>query len=509
MDARTGELRAPILEVEGISKRFPGVVALDGVGLRLERGEVHALVGENGAGKSTLIHILGGILRPDAGRIRLSGLDVRFDSPRHASDLGISIVFQELTLAPNLSVAENVFFNRQPVRALGIIDRRELDARTEALLRSFRLPLSPGTPAKRLSVAMQQMVEILKAFARRPGVLILDEPTASLGSAEAELLFEKVLSFREEGGSVIYVSHHLPEIFRLANRVTVLRDGRNVATLGIGEVDEARLASLMVGREVRDIYGARSSEIGGEVLRIEGGSAKRVRGASLSLRAGEILGVAGLVGAGRTELGRAIFGADPFEEGRVFIRGEEVKVRTPAEGIRRRIAYMTEDRKEQGLFLKMTFRENCVAASLDCYRNAFGLLREKEISRQAEISRTLFDIAAPSIRQQVRNLSGGNQQKALLAMWIGTQPLVLIVDEPTRGVDIGARAEIYGLLRESAAKGIGVLLISSDLTEVLGMSDRIAVMREGRIVGEFPRGEATEERIIASAAGVSPGLAAV
>jgi ABC-type sugar transport system ATPase subunit len=508
MEVRSGEA-APILEVEGIVKRFPGVTALDGVGLRLGRGEVHALVGENGAGKSTLIHILGGILRPDAGRIFLAGREVRFASPRQAADLGISIVFQELTLAPNLSVAENVFFNSQPTGRLGIVDRRRLDERTEELLRSFRLPLHPRTPAKRLSVAMQQMVEVLKALARDPEVLILDEPTAALGAAEAEILFERIGKLRGAGKAVLYVSHHLPEIFRLADRVTVLRDGRNVATRDIGEVDEARLAGLMVGREVRDIYGARSSAIGDEVLRVEGlSSGKKVRDVSFSLRAGEILGLAGLVGAGRTELGRAIFGAGPVDGGRKFVRGEEVWIGSPAEAIRRRIAYMTEDRKEQGLFLKMTLRENCVAASLDCFQDALGLLREKEISRHADISRVLFDIATPSIRQQVRNLSGGNQQKVLLAMWIGTQPLALIVDEPTRGVDIGARAEIYALLRESAAKGIGILLISSDLTEVLGMSDRILVMREGRIAGEFLREEATEERIIASAAGVTPGLAA-
>ena len=308
---------------------------------------------------------------------------------------------------------------------------------------------------------------------------------------------------------MIYVSHHLSEIFRLADRVTVLRDGRRVDTLRACDSDEAKLASLMVGREVRDIYGARTTEIGEEVLRVEDvHKGKKVRGASFSVRAGEILGLAGLVGAGRTETGRAIFGADPLDSGRLVVRGKAVRVRSPAEAIRHRIAYMTEDRKEQGLFLKMTLRENCVAASLDCFRNALGMLQEKVISTHAETMCALFDIATPSVRQQVRNLSGGNQQKVLLTMWIGTQPLVLIVDEPTRGVDIGAKSEIYQLLRQSAARGIGIVLISSDLTEVLGMCDRILVMREGRIAGEFARGDATEEKIIACAAGVAPEAAA-
>jgi len=503
------QVPGPILGVEGIVKRFPGVLALDGVDFSLARGEIHALVGENGAGKSTLIHVLGGILQPDAGRIALDGAPARFESPRHAADLGISIVFQELTLAPNLSVAENVFFNRQPTLGLGIVDRRALYGRTEDALRSFGLEIDPRLPAKRLSVAMQQMVEILKALARGPRVLVLDEPTASLGAAETELLFEKIRTLRVSGCSVIYVSHHLSEIFRLADRVTVLRDGRRVDTLRACDSDEAKLASLMVGREVRDIYGARTTEIGEEVLRVEDvHKGKKVRGASFSVRAGEILGLAGLVGAGRTETGRAIFGADPLDSGRLVVRGKAVRVRSPAEAIRHRIAYMTEDRKEQGLFLKMTLRENCVAASLDCFRNALGMLQEKVISTHAETMCALFDIATPSVRQQVRNLSGGNQQKVLLTMWIGTQPLVLIVDEPTRGVDIWAKSEIYQLLRQSAARGIGIVLISSDLTEVLGMCDRILVMREGRIAGEFARGDATEEKIIACAAGVAPEAAA-
>jgi ABC-type sugar transport system ATPase subunit len=503
MESRPPET-VPVLEVEGIVKTFPGVRALDGVRFDLRRGEIHALVGENGAGKSTLIHLLGGVFSLDEGQIRVRGRPVRFANPRAAADFGIGIVFQELSLAPNLSVAENIFFNRQPVNGLGLIDRRELDRRTEEFLGRFRLSLDPGERVGRLPAALQQMVEILKALSQSPEVLILDEPTTSLGAREADLLFGILGEFRARGRSVIYVSHHLPEIFRICDRATVLRDGRNVDTRAVKDVDEERLACLMVGRELKDIYGERRSEIGAEILRVEDvWSDRKVRGVSFALRAGEILGIAGLVGAGRTELARAIFGATPLERGRIVVRGREVRIRNPGDAIRNRVAYMTEDRKEQGLFLRMSLRENCVAPNLRCFAGRAGFLQEREISRNAEISRARFDIAATGIGQQVRNLSGGNQQKVLLSMWIGVQPLILIVDEPTRGIDIGARGEIYALLRECAAKGIGVVLISSDLTEILGLSDRVLVMREGRVAGEFSRREATEERIIACAAGVA------
>ena len=491
-----------VLEVRGLTKSFPGVRALDGVHIELRRGEVHALIGENGAGKSTLIHLLGGILSPDDGEIRIDGQPVYLAHPRQAAALGIALVFQELSLAPNLSVAENIFCNRQPVGVLGLIHRQALAAQARQALASFEVDADPWTPVKQLSVAQGQVIEILKALSQAPRILILDEPTASLGSAETERLFEALGRFRAAGGSVIYVSHRLAEVLRIADRVSVLRDGRHVATRLKTTVNEEELARLMVGRPLANIYGARFSSIGPEVLRLEGSCrGRRVRDINLSIREGEILGLAGLVGAGRTELGRAIFGAEPLTEGQMFLRGQLVRIRNPQEAIRSGIGYVTEDRKGLGLFLKMTLRENCASPSLGAVTGSLGLLREGAVSSLAEMYRQRFRIVTPSIRQQVRNLSGGNQQKVLLAMWMGIDPVLLIIDEPTRGVDIGARSEIYQLLRESAARGVALLMISSDLPELLGMCDRIAVMRDGRITGCLAREEATEENIIALATG--------
>jgi ABC-type sugar transport system ATPase subunit len=485
-----------VLEVHGLTKRFPGVRALDGVHFQLRPGEVHALVGENGAGKSTLINILGGIHAPDAGDIRVDGRPVRLTQPRQAVALGIAIVFQELSLAPHLSVAENIFANRQPVGALGLIRRRQLAAQAREALASFELAVDPWTPLKRLSVAQGQVVEILKSLSQSPRVLILDEPTASLGTAETTRLFETVRHFRAGGGSVIYVSHRLAEVLQIADRVTVLRDGRHVATCASTEVSEEALARLMVGRSLTDIYGRRAAPaLGPEVLRLEG----NVR---LSIRRGEIVGVAGLVGAGRTELARGIFGAEPLAPGQLFLHDRPVRIRSPREAVAHGIAYVTEDRKSQGLFLKMTLRDNCVGPSLAAFTRRLGLVREGAVSDFAEACRQRFRIITPDVRQQVRNLSGGNQQKVLLSMWLGIRPALLIVDEPTRGVDIGARSEIYQLLREASAGGVAILLISSDLPELLGLCDRIAVMRAGRIVGQFPRDAATEENLIACASGL-------
>jgi ABC-type sugar transport system ATPase subunit len=494
----------PALEVRGLKKSFPGIRALDSVNFRLNRGEIHALVGENGAGKSTLIHLLGGIYSPDAGEIRVNGRRVHLTKPRHAAALGIAIVFQELSLAPNLSLAENIFCNRQPISALGLIRRHELTALARQALKSFDLRVDPWTPVKLLSVAQAQVIEILKALSQKPRVLILDEPTASLGAAETARLFEAVWRCKAGGGSVIYVSHRLSEVLQIADQVSVLRDGRHVATRCISDVNEEELARLMVGRPLANIYGARSTPIGPEVLRLEGGACgPRVRDASFCVRQGEILGLAGLVGAGRTELARAIFGAEPLEGGRLFLHDRPVRIRSPREAIHHGIAYVTEDRKGQGLFLRSTLRENCVSPALASFTGPLGLLREWAISAFAAESRRRYRIATPDIRNQVRNLSGGNQQKVLVAMWMGVRPVVLIVDEPTRGVDVGARSEIYQLLRESAARGVGILLISSDLPELLGMCDRIAVMRAGRIAGVFPREDATEVNVIACATGLN------
>ena len=490
------------LEARQIVKTFPGVRALDGARFHLARGEVHALVGENGAGKTTLIHVLGGILRPDSGEIHLDGRPVRFRHAHDATRHGISLVFQELSLAPNLSVGENIFANRQPVRWLNLIDSGRLYRDARELLDWFGVRIDPRVTVAELSVAQQQVVEILKAVARRPRVLILDEPTSSLSGPDAKRLFRAIRRLKEEGTSTIYISHHLPEIFEIADRVTVLRDGRYVDTRAVGEVTEASLVKMMVGRRIENIYGARSSTIGPVYFRVRNASrGKAFRDVSFALGRGEILGVAGLVGAGRTELARGIFGAEPLERGQIELEGKRLDIRCPRDAIRHGIGYLTEDRKVQGLFLRMTVRDNCAAASLSNFTNRLDWMRDAQMTRAAETSCRAFNIVTPGVRQKVHNLSGGNQQKVLLAMWMSIGPDVLIVDEPTRGVDVGARSEIYAALRRLAAGGVGIVMISSDLLEILGLSDRILVMRAGRLAGQFTAEEATEEKIIACAAG--------
>jgi ABC-type sugar transport system ATPase subunit len=340
----------------------------------------------------------------------------------------------------------------------------------------------------------------------RPKALILDEPTSSLSGAETRLLFRNIRGMKDEGTSLIYISHNLPEIFEIADRVTVLRDGTNVGTCDVAGVSEDQLIRMMVGRELANMYGTRTSEIGEPYFRLESASrGERFRDVSFTLRRGEILGLAGLVGAGRTDLGRAIFGAEPLERGRAILDGKPIAIRNPGQAIRNGIGYLTEDRREQGLFLRMALRDNCAAPSLSRFTNALGWIRERAVTDFAEACRARFNIVTPGVRQQVRNLSGGNQQKVLLSMWTGHEPRLLIADEPTRGVDVGAKSEIYAFLRDLAARGVGILMISSDLNEILGLSDRVLVMRQGRIAGEFGRAEATEENVIACAAGVATG----
>ena len=496
--------RPTILEARQIVKTFPGVRALDGVRLRLVQGEVHALVGENGAGKSTLIHVLGGVLPPDSGQIRLHGEEVRFHNAHDAALKGIGVVFQELSLSPNLSVAENIFANRQPVGRLNLIRRRRLNADAAELLEWFRCDVDPRTPVARLPIGTQQVVEILKAVSQRPRVLILDEPTSSLAGPDTQLLFRAIHQLKQGGTSFIYISHHLPEIFEIADRVTVFRDGKYVDTKKTADVTESSLVNMMVGREIDNIYGQRTASVGEEYFRVHAASrGKAFRDVGFTLRRGEILGIAGLVGAGRTELGRGIFGVEPLESGRIELEGQTLAIRSPREAIRRGIGYLTEDRKLQGLFLRMTVRDNCAAASLDRFAGRMDWMTDRALNRFAEDCRRKFNIVTPSIRQRLGNLSGGNQQKVLLAMWMGISPRVLIVDEPTRGVDVGARSEIYASLRRLAAEGVGIIMISSDLLEILGLSDRILVMRGGRLAGEFSAADATEEKIIACAAGVA------
>jgi ABC-type sugar transport system ATPase subunit len=495
-----------ILEVRGVTKTFPGVTALDNVDFTLERGTVHALVGENGAGKSTLMLTLGGVYRPDSGEILLEGQPVAFDSAHDANTAGISVVYQELSLVPNLSVAENIFAHRQPVRALNLIHWDRLHRETRELLQRFGSEqIEPRTLVSNLSMAHRQVVEILKAMSVNPKILILDEPTSSLTDVESSELFENIRRLKDQGISVIYISHHLSEIFQIADKVTVLRDGRHVCDAEVDEITEEFLVSNMVGRRIGNVFGERDADAQiGEVLfetrsLSRGGSFAEV---SLRVHKGEIVGIAGLVGSGRTELGRAIFGAEPPDSGEMVLDGTGYFARDTRDAIRSGVGYLTEDRKSHGLYLEFDVKDNLVANHLGDFCTRVGFLKRSRVEEFATRSVADFRIVTPSINQVVNNLSGGNQQKVLVSAWLGIRPRFLIVDEPTRGVDVGARSDIYQILRGIAREGVGILLISSDLPEILGISDRVYVMRDGRIVGELPRERATEESVISLATGV-------
>ncbi len=496
---------AEVLRSENISKSFPGVLAVDDVSFTVERGEILALVGENGAGKTTLTQVLGGAHIPDSGNIILEGKRVVFHSPEDAIQAGISMVFQELSLVGSLSVAENIFANRQPVGQLNNIHWNDLYRDTGEFLNRFELDLDPKGLVKRLSMGDQQILEILKAISTNPKVLILDEPTSSLTEAEITYLFQNMRKLQEQGMAFIYITHKLSEIFRIASRVIVLRDGKFVGSKNVSEVTESDLVSMMVGRQITDLYSTVSKTAAkDEYFKVENLSRKGAfDNITFSLRRGEILGLAGLVGAGRTEAGRAIFGIDPKDSGQIFLNGERLKISSPEDAIQKNLAYLTEDRKAEGLFLGMSIRENVIAPSLRAFTSRLDFLRRSQINRFAEEEVAKFSIATPSISKEVLTLSGGNQQKVLVAMWMGIRPEVIIFDEPTRGVDVGARAEIYQKLREFAAEGTGIVMISSDLPELIGMCDRILVMHNGRIKGEILRGDFSEELILFYATGLN------
>ena len=489
----------PILQVRGVAKGFPGVQALAGVDLDVYPGEVHVLLGENGAGKSTLMKILAGVHRPDAGTITLRGEGVRIASPKHAQALGISTIYQEFNLVPDLTVAENLFFGHEPMLLPGVVDFKTLNANARAFLDELDLRVAPDSLVRGLGVAQMQLVEIAKALTTQAAILTMDEPTATLSEREAERLFATIRKLEARGVAIIYISHRMPELFALGKRVTVMRDGRSVGARVMGETTPEDLIRLMVGRDLSEVYPPPAgTPPGAELL-----SAANMRipgvlnGCSVRVQAGEIVGIAGLVGSGRTELLRAIFGADRAE-GEVKVRGQAVRIRSPRDGVRAGIGFLTEDRKGQGLALGMTVRENTTMASLPRF-GRLGLLDHAAERAETQTFIEKLGIRTPSGEQTAKNLSGGNQQKVVLAKWLSTDANVLFFDEPTRGIDVGARAEIYALMRQLAAQGKGILMVSSDLPEVLGMSDRIYVMSHGRIAGELPRAEASQERILALA----------
>jgi ribose transport system ATP-binding protein len=498
MSVITNNSKEPVIRLQNISKRFPGVLAVDNVNLDIYPGEVHVVAGENGAGKSTLMKLLSQVERPTTGTIIMNGRPVHFLGPRYAQSLGIGMVYQEFALAPHLTIAQNMFLGREPMR-MGLIDRGREIEQARTLLRRVGLHLDPRQLVSALSVAEQQLVEIAKALAIDARVLIMDEPTATLTGHEIEDLFTVIRSLTARGIAILYISHRLDEIFQIADRVTVMRDGRVVATLPRAEIDEKKLIRLMVGRDLENFYPKPQTAIGDVVLRVEGITRGKVlHDCSFEVRAGEILGFAGLVGAGRTELARAVFGADPIDAGTIWLDGRKVRIKNPSAAIAAGIGYLTEDRKKDGLALNLGVDQNITLANLPMLAGIIDLRREKRIVMRA---RDLLHIRTPSIRQRVEYLSGGNQQKVVVARWLETQARVLFFDEPTRGIDVGAKTEMFELIGRLAQEGRAIVMISSYLPELLNMCDRIVVMREGRIAGTLNRDQFSEERIIALATG--------
>jgi ribose transport system ATP-binding protein len=490
----------PLLAARGIKKAYPGVQALGGVDLEVRPGEVHALVGENGAGKTTLMFILSGVVRPDAGRLFLEGRELHLTEPLGARRLGISTVFQELSLVPTLSLAENVFANRQPTR-FGLIDRPKMEAEASALLGRLGISLDPRVLVRDLSFANQQLVEIAKALSLPTKLLLLDEPTSALTPKEVGSLLELVRNLRASGVSVIYITHKLAEVLKVSDRITVLRDGLGVGTIETGKAREEDIISMMVGRTLSTLYPEKAEQAGELVFQVEGFSRPPdFREVSLEIRQGEIVGLAGLVGAGRSELARAIFGVERKAAGRAWLEGQEVRVSSPQQAISLGMAYLPEDRRTDGLFLRMSVAANIISGRLGEF-SRLGLMDNRLIRTAAEQRAQQLDIRAANVDQLVSQLSGGTQQKVLLAKWLLTRPKVIIADEPTRGIDVGAKAEIHHLLRQLASQGVAILLISSELPEILGMSDRIYVMHQGRITGELSAEQASEESIMACAMG--------
>jgi ribose transport system ATP-binding protein len=491
-----------VLEMRAITKQFPGVLALDQVSFELRPGEVHCLIGENGAGKSTLMKILAGAQPMDAGEILIDGETMQINSPHHAQQLGISMIYQEFNLSPYLSVAENIFLGREPrLGRTPFIDWKRMYREARDILAQIRVVLDVKRPVNELSVAQQQMVEIAKALSVNAKIIVMDEPSATLTDHELIALFDLIKTLRRQGIGLIYISHRLEEVFEIGNRVTVMRDGQHVATKEVCDVDREAIIHMMVGRELKDEFPKQFFELGAERLRVEGLTrAGLFEDISFNLRQGEIVGLTGLVGAGRTEVARAIFGADRITGGQIVLDGKPVTVRSPQDAIRQGVGLLTEDRKNQGLVLGMTVRENTTLSNLSALVWGPFIDRKQERSVAERFVRDL-QIKTPSIEQTAQNLSGGNQQKVVLAKWLFTQSKVLIFDEPTRGIDVGAKVEIFKLMNDLVSRGVAVLMISSELPEVLGMCDRILVMHEGHLAGEIPGKGATQEAIMRMATG--------
>ena len=485
-----------LVEMRGITKTFPGVIALDKVTFQCKAGEVHAVVGENGAGKSTLMKLLAGVYQPDAGKILIKDETVRIANPHEAQDLGISIIYQELNLLPDMSVAENVFLGREPVRRLGLLDDKELDEKARDVLHRLGVDIDPRSRLGLLSVPQQQMVEIAKALSLNAQVVIMDEPSAALGGKDLEYVFEVIKALKQQGVAVIYISHRIAEIFEIADRVTVFKDGRVVGTELVSEIDRPTLVRMMIGQSFSEAFPPRDSEVGEEILRIEdlnvGQDLKEI---CLEVRSGEIVGLSGLVGSGCTELARALFGTRKIDSGSIHVHGERVNLKSPRHALRHRMGYLTDDRNAEGLVLGQNVIHNAALPSLKD-RQRLGVVDQAQEHTVVENITGDLKLRAPSLRADVENLSGGNRQKVVLAKWLISGPEMLIFDEPTRGIDVGSKSEIWQLMRELANQGKAILMISSELPEIIGMSDRVYVMHQGSIVGELQGKAASEEEVM-------------
>jgi inositol transport system ATP-binding protein len=492
-----------ILKMENITKAFPGVVALNNVVLKVRKGTVHALMGENGAGKSTLMKILIGIYTPDSGTITYKDEKVTIASTNIALNMGISMIHQELSPIPYMTVAENIFLGREPVNRYGLINKKKMVENTKALFAKLELHINPNSLMKELSIANTQMVEIAKAISYDSSLIIMDEPTSAITEKEVDHLFKIIRSLKEDGVSIIYITHKMDEVFKISDDITVFRDGCHIQTIPAAETNKEGLISMMVGRELSNIFPKEDAEIGDVILSVRNITRKgKFQNVSFDLHKGEILGFAGLMGAGRTEVMECIFGIEKCEEGEICINNKKVDIKTPQDSIKQGMALLTEDRKLTGILSVLSVKDNMVLASIDKYRKGM-FLNKKEINCVCEKEKEKLEIKTPSIEQMIKLLSGGNQQKVLISRWLLTSPEILILDEPTRGIDVGAKAEIHRLMSKLAQEGNAIMMISSELPEVLGMSDRVIVMHEGRISGEFLRGDVDQAKIMQCATGTS------
>jgi ribose transport system ATP-binding protein len=488
------------VQMKDIRIEFPGVLALDGVNFEARKSEVHVLLGENGAGKSTLMKVLTGVYKQSEGIIFVNGKKCNFNGIKDSEKSGISMIFQELNLVRQLTVAENIFLGKEP-KVGGFIDWKRMFNESQKLIDNLGVDIDSTAKLSDLTVAKQQMVEILKALSNNSEVIIMDEPTSSLTNNEIRELFSTIKELKGKGVCIIYISHRMEEIFEIGNRVTVLRDGKYVGTKNIKDTNTSELIRMMIGRELKDKYPKLEVPIGEEIIRVKNiNQGKKLKNISFYARKGEIVGFAGLVGAGRTELMRAIFGAEPIESGEIFINGKKVEIKSPHDAIRNRMGFVTEDRKSQGLVLNLDVSQNITLASLKNLVRNYVINLKSERNLSAQLVKSL-SIKTPSLYQKVKFLSGGNQQKVVLSKWLATNSDILIIDEPTRGIDVGAKVEIYKLIGELIKQGKVILMVSSELPEIIGLSDRVYVMHEGEIAGELTSEEATQERILHFATG--------